>query len=75
MEVLEILKDYGSVIAAGVIAASSVYTALIIRRQNRTKGWLKLSGTRQRQVRAYANLMVSESGEISNADGRLPAAA
>lgn len=68
MEILQVIRDYGEVVAAAVIALSTVYTVAILRRQNRTKGWLKLSGTRRQRVNLYAALTVSDSGEVANSD-------
>ena len=68
MEILQVIKDYGEVVAATVIALSTVYTAAILRRQNRTKGWLKLSGVRRQRVNIYAALTISDSGDVVNSD-------
>ena len=35
-------KDYGPIISALAIAGSSIYTALVLRRQNRATGWLQV---------------------------------
>ena len=44
------LKDYGPVSAAIAIAASSIYTAWMLRRQNKLTGWLKLNAARVHRV-------------------------
>ena len=66
MEILQVIKDYGEVIAATVIAVSTAQTAIILRRQNRTKGWLKLSGGRRQRINFYGALAVTETGDIGN---------
>ena len=45
-DVLAGVKDYGPAVAAFVIAASSIYTAWVLRRQNRSTGWLEVVGWR-----------------------------
>ena len=65
---LEVIKNYGEVIAAVVIAISTAYTATVLRRQNRTEGWLKLSGGRRQRVNVYGGLAITKSGDIVNSD-------
>ena len=53
-------KDYGPIISAFAIAGSSIYTALVLRRQNRATGWL--------QVEAYKILRVSGTSHLYHGD-------
>ena len=68
MEILQIFKDYGEVIAAIVIAISTAYTAAILRRQNRIKGWLRLSGGRRQRVNIYGAIALTGVGDVVNSD-------
>ena len=68
VDILQVIKDYGEVIAAIVIALSTAYTAIILRRQNRTKGRLRLSGGRRQRVNVYTALAITEAGDISQSE-------
>ena len=68
VDILQAIKDYGEVIAAAVIAVSTAYTAIILRRQNRTKGWLRLSGGRRQRFNLYGSLAFTEGGDIVNTE-------
>ena len=63
--VLEWIKDYGPVAAAFMIAASSIFTAWILRRSNNPKGWLKVQPLGLLRIRQE---WVSYSGDPNAAD-------
>ena len=63
--VLEWIKDYGPGLAAFIIAASSIFTAWILRRSNNPKGWLKVQPLGMLRIRQE---WVLYSGDSSVAD-------
>ena len=48
------VKDYGPILAAIAIAGSSIYTAAILRRQNRATGWLQVKAYKVQRVGGIA---------------------
>ena len=60
--VLLLVKDYGPFLAAVAIAGSSIYTAWVLRQQNRSTGWLRVEAYKILRVGRAAHLYYG--GEI-----------
>lgn len=65
--VLDWIKNYGPVAAAIAIAGSSVYTAWILRRQNKPTGWLKVNAARVQRINFHMHMAFDEHGTPTQA--------
>ena len=65
LTVSELLADWGAgvhIIAAVVIAFASICTLIVLRKQNRTTGWLKARGRRLWRISYYLTPRLREDG-------------